>query len=989
MNSLILHTLLLFLVVFSASAQGQQNALDKLRIDPSDEGGNEIRALRTEMLVKQSEEKAMVELQRLLKKYKGTAMEAELLFRQAELYMRQAKTDRFFELQKRNEKVKQLAPHLIEKASEKNAVTKAISIYDSIETRFKQYRNLDLVLFNNGFANQSIKNYAKAKQLYAKLIDRFPESIVLPDTYLSMGEMFFQEKNFTKALAYFVQIKNSPEARAYPYGLYKIAWTQYNLNNAKAGLEELENLVQFGRTVKEKGLDSRLDLRKEALEDMALFFEDVFPATHAYQFFKKPAQDFGSAAVLLRLTELYKTHGRPKDVVVVLRDVVEKAPRSSYLPVAYNELVWTFETLKDRKAAVAELTKFYEICLDGSDWKKSLKANKLEDDPKGFSVIAELNCQELFDDTGLRLAAKWHRMWKKQTEFVELAVVAEAAYRLYLELPRQSVEVNQARFNFAELLFQNKKYREASKNYSLVGENEKDQQLKHDANYAALVSLEKAVGDSWGSEDVVSFKRLANSYFTGSPQGKYVLDVKFKLGFLSYEAKNFADAKVVFKDVGDQKQNADLAKKAQDLLMDILNKEKKYSELKVYSEGLLKHNLNKERTDQISKIYQESYFAEIQETEDRAEYSKAITEYLKFSGNNRTSPLAPKAWWNAVQLFYKIERYREAAEESQKYAKAYPKDSGVLEMLIKSAAAYEKIGRSEEAAQALMEVASKDTKQVKKWELLAADLFSVSSKKHEARKLYQKYVKQANGGIDKTLLAKWQILEENLKDSENIKKVYQIVFSEGIQPQMSIIQVKELDQLIEAKKSKEAFELAKKILGNNDSTNYAKAKARYTQGLILQEEFNNQSLKAKVERIALVLELKTQRLEKVQSAYEGTMKYGVGEISVMAKKNMGASYLDYAKAIRTIDFSNEQASSEDIKVLQGELEKLAAPMEEKGYATLMEALVLARKFEGGGEFISEIESAINQTQNKRWTPKFKVKIEEPVILIPIVKEVST
>ncbi|MDZ4661140.1 MAG: tetratricopeptide repeat protein [Pseudomonadota bacterium] len=972
-----------------AQVLGNQNVLDNLRIDPNDETGNEVRALKTEILVKQTEQKAMAELTKLLKKYRGTQMEAELLFRQAELYMRQAKTDRFFELQKTNDKMKRLAPRLVEKASEKNAVTKAIAIYDSIEGRFRNFRSLDLVLFNNGFANQSIKNFSKAKALYTRLLDRYPDSFVLPDAYLSMGEMFFQEKNFSKALQFFLKIKKFPEARAYPYGLYKIAWTHYNLNDATSGLKELGSLVNFGRSVKEKGLDSRLDLRKEALEDMALFFEDVFPASHAYDFFKTPAQDFGVGAVLMRLTELYKSHSRNKDAVVVLHDLVERSPRSSYLPVAYNELAWIFETLHDRKSSVVELSKFHDICKEGSRWQKSQRGNELEDEFKGFSVSAELNCQELFDDTSLRLASKWHRMWKKQPQFIDIAQSAEAAYRLYLELPRDTKEVSQARFNFAELLFQNKKYREASENYAQVGQSEKDLSLRHDAGYAALVSLEKAVGEKWQAEDIVTFVRLASSYFKGNPQGKFLLEVKFKLGFLSYEAKDFVKAKEVFKVVGSQDKNRDLASKSQDLMMDILNKEKSYTELKNYAKNLKGSGGNKERNQKLTKIYEESFFAEIQGIEDKQDYPKAIAEYLSFSKDNPTSLLTSKAWWNAIQLYYRIERYLEAAQEGRRFAIAYPEDNGNLEILLKSAQSFEKIGRSTDAAQVLIQLAKRDTKQTKKWELLAADLFSVSPNKDEARKLYQKYAKLPNGSVDANILAKWQLLEENINDKESLKKVYQLVFAAGIQPQMSVIQIKELDLLMASKMYKEAFDLAKRILGNSESTNYAKAKARFCQGRILEDEFDNQSLKSKIERIAIVLSLKTQRLEKVQSAYESSMKYGVGEISVKAMKRLGSSYLNYSRALRNIDLPLDPTQAADVEVLRGELEKLAAPMEQKGFGILMEALALAHKFEGGGEYISEIESAINQNQTKKWVPKFKVIIEQPEIMVPKVKAVST
>ena len=93
-------------------------------------------------------------------------VEADLQLRLAELYMRRAKTERFFELNRESDVVVNLAPKKVKKASSKKMVKKAIKIYDYIEKRYPQYDKIDQVVFNNAFARQQIGQIKAAELKY-------------------------------------------------------------------------------------------------------------------------------------------------------------------------------------------------------------------------------------------------------------------------------------------------------------------------------------------------------------------------------------------------------------------------------------------------------------------------------------------------------------------------------------------------------------------------------------------------------------------------------------------------------------------------------------------------------------------------------------------------------------------------------------------------------------------------------------------------------
>jgi len=95
-------TTLIFILLISsptfAQTDDKKGLLPELKINSNDEAVNEKKQVTSELMISRAEDKALVSLQALLKRNKGTAQEPDLLYRLAELYMRKSKTGRFFDL---------------------------------------------------------------------------------------------------------------------------------------------------------------------------------------------------------------------------------------------------------------------------------------------------------------------------------------------------------------------------------------------------------------------------------------------------------------------------------------------------------------------------------------------------------------------------------------------------------------------------------------------------------------------------------------------------------------------------------------------------------------------------------------------------------------------------------------------------------------------------------------------------------------------------
>jgi len=988
--------------VFSALAKtqtGDSGVEKELRLQLGDESGNEVKALKTELLVIKSEKKALEQLLKLQKKYAGTRMEPEILFRLAELYMRRARSERFFEVHKGDQQILSFAPQLIKEASEATEVHKAIVFYTQIQEKFPHFHSIDVVLFNTAYAYQQVGEDKSAEQLFVKLIKDHASSALVPDAFLSIGEINFKARNYKVALENFNAIHKFPKARVYPYGLYKAAWCYYNLQDAASGMKSLEEVIEFGRQVASNSWDSKLDLRKEALSDLSLFYGDVRPANLAVDYFRQQAQEIDASLYIMHLEDLYKRHGRFADVEVVLKDLLLKMPNSEAVPSAHEELVWNFDHTKHQSAAVDQLVAFDQYCAQAVEAAAKAKLNAKTDSKKNFKktqVVERLECQNKISEVSKKLATKWHGVWKKfgdPSTNSELSASAERAYRLFLKSAEaKDVDLPAVRYAFAELMFARKNYREASENYAALDEYQKsglhvEAKIAHDAHYAAIVSLEKAVGDKWNDVDEKRFNQLADSYLNHHPDGQYVLELHFKRAFIAYEKERYDEAAILFKKIGWAKApvNASASDnekivKSQDLYLDILNIKKDYKAIKEASQELLNRFSGAGRATQIEKIYREAYFAEIQQKEEKGDLTGAIESYKKFALENTASELAPKAWWNASQLQFRMGDATGGANTCYQMHKLFPNSSNGKDCLTKAATTFEAMGRLDLAARVVLNLATVETENQDKWREVAADFFALSGAKDRAVTMYLKIAESKQGAVLFALLGKAAQAARDINDQKTIAAIEAQYTSKGIEPQASRLVVEQAENAFQSGDMTRAFNTAKRVIAKDSLPKDILARARFVQARVLEDEYRKQSVKAKMERVGIVLAIKTEKLEKAQKAYQSAIRYADPSTSVQALARLGDCYLDYAQTVRNMTVTSSLAAA-DQEAFKGEIEQIAIPMEEKGIESVNQALETARKSQLRDGQIAELQMQVNKL-NMKPTVGVAIKVAGPVVYLP-------
>jgi tetratricopeptide (TPR) repeat protein len=263
----------------------------------------------------------------------------------AELYIRKAKSGRFFDLYQDLVK-KQTSIDKQTIASTKPSLRKAIATLKDIEESHPKFDEMDVVFFNIANAYNALNESTSAEIYFENLIQRYPNSALRPDALLAYGEILYQKGKFESALKNFDEIKNFPESKAYPYSLYKSAWCSYNLKQNESAINKLVSSLELNNKMLTD--IQKHSLRSESIKDLVLFSSETKKSDEIIDFFKKITNQSEFDEAMLALAKLYESHSRYKELIEFLEDYKEETtPRNQSW--AQEFIINSLESLKKTK----------------------------------------------------------------------------------------------------------------------------------------------------------------------------------------------------------------------------------------------------------------------------------------------------------------------------------------------------------------------------------------------------------------------------------------------------------------------------------------------------------------------------------------------------------------------------------------------------------------------------------------------------------------
>lgn len=886
----------------------------------------------------------------------------------------------------------------------------AVELYRQILAGYRSYPRLDEVYFNLAFNLMELGDKTQALEYYNTLVKSYPNSEFVPDTYLAIGEYWFDNNNAFKALGNYKKAATYADSRAYIFALYKLGWCYYNVGESAKAIETMKEVIVASG---EGGTGNKISLRDEALNDLVLFFSDAGDMDAAYAYFSKFGEKKYFKAMLKRLASAYIDQGRNELAISTFQRLINEEPEAKDAPGFQNEIISAYFRWNRKTETLQEIDKLAQLYGPGSRWASVNAANK--------DAIKEAN--DLVERNLRTVAIDYHKEARK-TGSKNTYTLASNSYQKYLGMFPKNQFSYDIRFAYAEVLYELKEFEKAAGEYqNVIDLDPKGKYFQVSAN-SLILTINKILGldkpdaeTSSAASTAVGQKgrdltpialnpweekkvRVCDMYAEMLPADKDAPATLYEAARLMYDKNQFDQSTPRFLKVIERYPKEDVAEISANLVLDAYNATENWEKVDLYARQFSARVEFKEAfRKELRTIYELASFKKIEALEKAEKNKEAADAFMAFYAEFKTSSaLSDKALANAAFYAFKAKDLPRSIQIRQELDKVFPKSDLSLQNIEALGKIFESIADYKEAAKYYERLASSPKKLEYPFApdaLYNAALFRDSlGEWQQAIANYEAYYRDFGARDDAhlTVLEIARIYENNQKFVE-AAATYKRYFT------TPALADKDLDATWEARIRygrllRKQGQTAAALAHYQESTALFDKVARTNQTLELAPLYNAEMrfymveplfekyiaikldlVKTKKGSRANSLEDKLKMTEDVVNAYAQVLDLKQGEWGIAALSHVGKTYSNLADTILGAPVPPEL--TEDQKAIyMAALQDRAFPLRDKAAEALEQALLKSYELGIYNRFTSEASAMLATLRPKEY-PTLAEKLGTP------------
>lgn len=399
----------------------------------------------------------------LIQRSKGERYLPDLYFRLAELYIEKSRLVYFRILEEAgaDDKAAVVAPEA------RLLKDQAIGIYRRILAEFPDYVDNDKITFFIAHEYRELGNFAEMIKTYEELVAKYPKSSFRFEGWLILGDFHFDKGDVDEAISDYRAILKGPETYAHNMARYKLAWCYINKDKINLAVDLWEQAVKTP-TPAEPGLEQaastmastiadkpvRLDVRQDALRDLAYYYAEARDPKSALPFFQDLAKSRTEYRIALeKLAKRFQIKTMYDEAAKVYRELI-RINADVDRNLEWAEAVYeTAVAAKDLAHADEDVIMLSEVSARYKYWWRA------SEEDKKVLVDFELLTRDL--------STRLHAFAKSKSD-PDLFARAARAYESYLSVFDDSPERIAMEWNYAETLFEAHRYVKAGRQYEQV-----------------------------------------------------------------------------------------------------------------------------------------------------------------------------------------------------------------------------------------------------------------------------------------------------------------------------------------------------------------------------------------------------------------------------------------------------------------------------------------------------------------------------------------
>lgn len=789
---------------------------------------------------------------------------------------------------------------------------------------------------------------AKGQKYYQELTNRFPKSQFISEAYFALGEYYFEGEKWAEAYRNYTYILKKPKHRLNTFAMYKSSWCLFRLGKTEDAIKYMDYIIKNKGGSGSEGsgkVANKNKLEVEASRDIIVFFADLGATDRAITYFEQNVTPEVKMAALEKLAYYYSDKGNQPAAARIFHYLISAAPQSKKSFEYQYQIVQNYFYAKNSPQFKQELYKWITEYGKNSSWYEANKNDKTLVD----------NSYKLQEQTLRNYILQQHQTAQNShAEFSQQNALT--GYKMYFDNFSDAPAVPDMRFYYGELLYDMKRYDEASQQYSWVAEKAPQSKFAAKANQNILISIERAlpkdddlqkrVGNSVEpipfDPKVERFISSAKAYLQKFPNNERAAEIKFRIGRLNYQSNHFNEAESVFKDIVKNHPKTKYSEYSANLLLDIYNLKKDYEGLsKVGNELLQNSSIADSKTGQdIRGVLEKANFKKAQDLEVDKNYLKSAEQYEAFAQQNPKSDLIWMAYFNAGINYERVGENLKASQLYKKVSYAHDKKAESLQPKAKKLLAklYQNSGRLSESADLFQELANDNPKDALASNYLynAAIMYDTLGDNNKALRTYNEFISHSKSMKDKNdaIYAQAEIYKKTNARRNAIEKYNEILTSipdSGKKAEVLYYLI-ENDTRHQDENQKNRNRLAglyNRLSGEEKTKaavflskiKFAEVEKTYSQFLQMKIPSDAKKQKAAVDK-------KLEAIAHLTTELNSVIKYDSAEEIVKSINMLGDANLHMGQSILNTPLPSE-LSADQKKVYQTEIAKIADPFIKK------------------------------------------------------------
>ncbi|MCB9663368.1 MAG: tetratricopeptide repeat protein [Alphaproteobacteria bacterium] len=556
---------------------------------------------------------------------------------------------------------------------------KAIKLYEAILRGYPRYQGADRATFYLGMTHQEMRNKDKALESFKKLVKLYPQSNFVADAYVLIGEYYFDNNEAFAALQAYKRAAAYKDSPRYPYAMYKLAWSYYNVESYGEAIDTMKAVVAYSTATDTAG-QGGIKLEEEALKDLVRFFADAGELDEAYAYFTGLGRKDLIPVMLKRLAGLYFEQGKFEQSIETYRRLIAEAPSSPENPAHQEEIIAAYRRMGQRDRVLDEIRRLRNDYGRSSAWWRANAS-----DPK-----AQTTADETIEKALRRTATDFNKEARelkksRHPRANEAFTAAVDAYYVYLEDYTKHGNAYNVHYDFGEMLYMLGRFDEAFREYMTVvdmnpnGEHSRfcaesaifaaEEMVKKEGGAELKIKENKGIDKNvqpvplteWEQKLIAACKRYADLY----PGDAKVEEATYKSAFLLYNRFHFTEAAEQFRSVISRWPTSKNAEFSANLILDALLIREEWVALRDTSKVFYEQEKlgGKSFKKEMYDIYSGASFTVIEKNhEAKQDFAATADAFVAFYKEFPDFEKVDVALNNAAAYYYKVNRVADAME---------------------------------------------------------------------------------------------------------------------------------------------------------------------------------------------------------------------------------------------------------------------------------------------------------------------------------------